>query len=113
MKKVSLLLVIVMLFAFLTSCSEKKELEDFEMLNNGLGLKRGDRTYSFFDVLPNISLKGEQFGVVDGDKKHKIYYVKGYSPDEWVIEYYDVIMSIYSLYKANTVTEIPVELQSQ
>lgn len=52
-----------------------------------------------------------QIGIVDGDKRHKVFEVKGYSSDAWIIEHYDVIMSVYALYKADTVTEIPDELQ--
>ena len=110
MKKKSLILAMLMLFAFFSSCFIKKDYENFEELNNGSGLKRGDITYSFFSAIPDVSLKGEQFGVVGGDEIHKVYHVKGYSSDEWVIEYYDVIMSTYNLYKADSVTEIPSEL---
>ena len=111
MKKLSLALVLIMLFAFLVSCSPQKKYENFEEFNSGSVLKRGEITYIFFDALPNTSIKGEQIGVIDGDKTHKVYSVKGYSSDEWVIEYYDVIMSTYSLYKSDAVTEIPEELQ--
>lgn len=61
--------------------------------------------------MPKDSLRGKQIGIVDCDKKHKVFEVRGFSSDEWIIEYYDVIMSVYSVYKAETVTEIPDELK--
>ena len=97
-----------MMFGPLTSCFAQKEYENFEELNNGADIRQGDITYSFFSVVPDVELKGEQIGIVDGDKTHKIY-----SSDEWIIEYHDMIMSIYILYKADTVMEIPSELQFQ
>ena len=61
--------------------------------------------------MPEDSLKGKLIGIIDGDKKHKVFELKGYSSDEWIIEYYDVMMSAYNLYKADTVTKIPDELK--
>lgn len=110
MKKLSLLLAIIALITFLMSCTTK-EYESFQELNNGSSIQRGSITYSFYSSLPKDSLIGKQIGIVDGDKKYKVFEVKGYSSDEWVIEYYDVIMSIYNLYKADAVTEIPNELK--
>ena len=112
MKTLSLALVVTIMFTFITACSPSKEYANFEELSNGSVLKCGDITYTFFSGLPNTSLKGEQLGIIDGDEKHKVYHVKGFSADEWVIEYLDVIMSTYSLYKANQVTDIPNELLS-
>ncbi|HHV97954.1 MAG TPA: hypothetical protein GXX36_00010 [Clostridiaceae bacterium] len=110
MKKLSLLLVIILMMSFFSSCSAK-EYESFQELDNGSKLKRGNIIYSFYSALPKDSLRGEQIGIIDGDKKHKVFEVNGYSSDEWIIEYYDVIMSVYNLYKADSVTEIPDELK--
>ncbi len=110
MKKLRLFLVIIALMTFFTSCNAN-EYENFQELNNGSKLQRGSIIYSFYSALPEDSLRGEQIGIVDGDKKYKVFEVKGFSSDEWIIEYYDVIMSVYSLYKADTVTEIPYELK--
>lgn len=108
-KKLSLLLVIISLMIF-SSCTTK-EYENFQELNSGSKLQRGNIIYSFYSPLPKDSLRGKQIGIVNGDKKHKVFEVKGFSPDEWIIEYYNVIMSVYNLYKADTVTEIPDELK--
>lgn len=110
MKKFSLMLVIVLVIMIFSSCSGKK-YDDFQKLNDGSKLQRGSITYSFYSALPKDSLRCKQIGIVDGDKKHKVFEVKGFSSDEWIIEYYDVIMSDYNLYKADTVTEIPDELK--
>jgi len=99
-----------MLLSFFVSCNAK-EYENFQELNNGSKLQRGNIIYSFYGALPDYSLIGRQIGTVDGDKKHKIFEVKGFSSDEWIIEYYDVIMSVHNLFKADTVTEIPDEFK--
>ena len=57
------------------------------------------------------SLIGEQIGIVDGDNKHRVYAVKGYSSNEWIIEKHqggdrDDVM----LYKEKSVEEIPADL---
>lgn len=103
-------MVIILLMALFTSCTNK-EYENFQELNSGSKLQRGSVIYTFYSALPKDSLRGKQIGIVDGDKKHKVFEVKGFSSDEWIIEYYDVIMSVYNLYKADTVTEIPEELK--
>ncbi|MEK4140390.1 MULTISPECIES: hypothetical protein [Paenibacillus] len=73
-------------------------------------IKRGAITYSLFGSGVGL-LKGQQIGIVDGDKLDKIYILQGYSPDEWLIEYYDVLMSNYDLLKADHVTDIPYALE--
>ena len=110
MKKLSLVLLIIAIMTFFVSCTNK-EYGSFQELNNGASLKRDSITYSFYGALPSDSLRGKQIGIVDGDKKHKVFEMKGFSSDEWIIEYNDVIMSVYSVYKADTVTEIPDELR--
>lgn len=92
------------------SCTDKG-YENFQELNSGAKLQRGSIIYTFYSALPKDSLRGKQIGIVDSDKMHKVFEVKGFSSDEWIIEYYDVIMSVYNLYKADTVTEIPDELK--
>jgi len=101
---------IISLITFFSSCAAK-EYKNFQELNSGSKLQRGSIIYSFYSALSRDSLRGKQIGIVDGDKKHKVFEVKGFSSEEWIIEYYDVIMSVYNLYKADTVTEIPDELK--
>ena len=111
MKKLCFLFIALVLLAFVAACSSSKEYANFEELGNGAVLKYGDITYTFFGVLNEPLIKGKQFGIVAGDKKHKIYEVSGFPTREWVIEYLDVIMSTYSLYKADNVSEIPDEMR--
>jgi len=103
-------MVFISVTTFLASCTAM-EYENFQELHGGSKLQRGRIIYSFYSALSKDSLRGQQIGIVNGDRKHKVFEVKGYSSDEWIIEYYDVIMSVYSLYKADTVTEIPDELK--
>lgn len=110
MKKLSVLFAIIALMVFFMSCTTK-EYDSFQELNNGSKLQRGSITYSFYSALSSDSLRGKQIGIVDGDKKRKVFEIKGFSSDEWVIEYYDVEMSVYSVFKSDTVTEIPSELK--
>lgn len=110
MKKLSLWLTVLISVLFLMSCTEKT-YENYQEFQNGSVLKRGSITYSFYGPLPDDALRGMQIGIVDGDKKDKVYELKGLSSGDWIIEYYDVDMSIYAVYKADTVTEIPDALK--
>ncbi|MNI13469.1 hypothetical protein D3C73_666970 [compost metagenome] len=75
--------------------SQSEPFEHFSQITNNeqstVKIKRGEVTYSLFGS-----------GVGD---------LKGYSSDEWLIEYYDVLMSNYDLYKADHVTDIPSALE--
>jgi hypothetical protein len=110
MKKLSLLLSVIALIVFFTSCAAK-EYDSYNELDDGSRLQRGDIVYSFYGALPEDSPIGNQIGIIDGDEKHKVFEVKGFSSDQWIIEYYDVIMSVYDVYKADSVKEIPDELK--
>lgn len=112
MKRASLVIAFIALIALLVSCSAK-EYESFQELNDGSRLQRGDISYSFYGPLPSDLRIGKQIGIIDNDKKHKVFELKGYSSDEWIVEYYDVIMSVYTVYKADTVTDIPDELKNE
>lgn len=105
-KKLSLWLTVLISVLFLMSCTAKT-YENYQGFQNGSVLIRGSITYSFYGPLPEDSLRGRQIGIVDGDKKDKVYELKGHSSEDWIIEYYDVVMSVYTVYKADTVTEIP------
>lgn len=109
MKKLVFLLITIALMTFFTSCTAK-EYDSFKELNGGLKIQQGSIIYSFYGALPSDSLIGKQIGIVNGEKKHKVFEVNGFSTDEWVIEYYDVIMSTYAVYSSDTVTEVPNEL---
>ena len=59
MKKLSLLLVIITLLTFFTSCTTKK-YDSFQELSNGSSLKRGSIIYNFYSAMPKNSLRDEQ-----------------------------------------------------
>ena len=111
MKKIVLVLVFALLVCTLSACVSSASYESLKTLDNGSKLEWGDRTYSFYSAKPNAVQIGKQVAIVDDDRKHKIFEVKGYSHEEWIIEYYDVIMSTYSLYKSDDVTDVPALFQ--
>ncbi|MCL2111353.1 MAG: hypothetical protein FWH32_03715 [Clostridiales bacterium] len=111
MKKIALALAFVLLVCILSACGSSANYESLKTLDNGAKLEWGERTYSFYSAKPNAVQIGKQVAIVDDDRKHKIFEVEGYSHEEWIVEYYDVIMSTYSLYKADGVTDVPAPFQ--
>ncbi|MRN56331.1 hypothetical protein [Paenibacillus monticola] len=111
-------IVIVMGFFMIKSLfltdSHSEPYERFSRITNiaqsTVILKRGEVTYSLFGSEVG-ELKGRQIGIVDGDERDQVFILQGYSSDEWIIEYYDVLMSTYDLYKADHVTDIPSILE--
>ena len=89
--------------------------ESMESVDGGVGIRWGDRTYEFYGPVPDVErLRGAQLGIIDGDRDWKVYAVNGQSTEEWLIEYYDVIMSTYALYRAQGVEdEWPESAQSE
>lgn len=110
LNKLGILLAAVLLAALLASCAAPV-YNDYQELNNGVNLQHNDVTYSFYCALPKDELRGKQIGIIGGNRDHKVFEMAGYPPDDWVIEYLDVFMSIYTVYKADTVSEIPEELK--
>jgi hypothetical protein len=98
---------------FLTD-SHSEPYERFSRITNfvqsTVEIRRGEIIYTWFGTGVG-ELKGRQIGIVDEDELDKIYLLQGYSSDEWIIEYYDVLMSTYDLYKAVHVTDIPSALE--
>lgn len=57
-------------------------------------------------------LMGEQIGIIDGDKNYRIYAVKGYNTDSWIIErYHTGEMDVAVLWKEKSEENIPSELE--
>ena len=58
-----------------------------------------------------IGERGKQIGIVDGDKDNRVYELKGYSVDEWIVNSfpYDAAM----LLREVNVTDIPDGWQSE
>lgn len=55
---------------------------------------------------------GRKIGLMAGHKEDEVYEVKGQNPKEWLIVYPRILMSVATLYKEKSVTEIPPEFKS-
>jgi hypothetical protein len=106
MKKILSMLVIVGLIISLSACSQQN-LED---MTSGTGegyatIVWGDRTYVPYGALSAYGERGNQIGIVDGEKDNKIYECKGYPVEQWIVNAlsHDAAM----LYREISVTDIP------
>ena len=115
--KLMLLLITVIAITSISGCifdddteyplyavSENNELGCIELIYNGV-------VFRPYGVFLNNSLKGGQIGVREDSPQSKIYEVKGYDSNEWIVEYHEVIMGTNMVLKAVGVTEIPTELE--
>ncbi|MDR0569981.1 MAG: M56 family metallopeptidase [Clostridiales Family XIII bacterium] len=87
------------------------QMEIVEVRLNAIGksydIKWEDRIYSEFNDLGNAyGLRGSEIGYAfDGDGvKWKVFECEGYSADEYLVVYPDMIMSNYGIYKRGTGT---------
>ena len=71
-----------------------------------------DRTYVPYCAFSKSDC-GRQIGIVDGDKDDKVFEYKGYSSDEWIINYYANNMDTIMLLREIDVTDIPDNLHSE
>jgi len=54
---------------------------------------------------------GKQIGIVEGDISTRLFEIKGYPTDEWLIVYdMDIMNSVYIIYKAENVVDIPPDI---
>lgn len=111
MKRISSMFLIAIMILSLCACS-KQELADMttEMHDDYSAIVWEDKTYVPYCAISKTDC-GEQIGIVDGDKDDKVYEYKGYSTDEWIINYY--VMDSAMLYREINVTNIPDGLQSE
>ena len=114
MKKV--LLTAILLTAILTGCTTPTDLADMTSYSTeGTGASNviewnGVQYYMYGIGVERLMSK--QIGVVDGNSKHRVYEVKGYSSAEWIIEkYHSGEMDVAMLWKEKSVESIPVELE--
>ena len=107
----------IIFMVFVSSCSIHQK--DNRLINMGritedgkMFIQWNEKKYEFFWPLSFtlVPIQGKQIGIVDGDKNDKICEVKGYLPEEWLINYYDVIMTTYNLFKEINVENIPKDL---
>ena len=105
------LFLMVLTFLF-TACGYAK----YENLHtsedkNVVAIVWGETVYEFYGFVGNDGLTDKQIGIIDDDKNHKVYRVKGYSDADWLLTELAVFMEqgTYSLYKAQHVKEIPAD----
>ena len=110
-KLISVSLTIIMIL-LLCACS-KQDLADMTTLDNNeyAAIIWGDKTYVPYGALSAYGDRGNQIGIVDGDKNDKVYECKGYSTDEWIVTAlpHDAAM----LWREINVTDIPEGWQSE
>jgi hypothetical protein len=112
MKKLMPILVIACLLFSLSACSK----QNLEEMTSGMGdgyatIVWGDKTYVPYGALSEYGDKGEQIGIVDGDKDDKVYECKGYSVDQWIVNAYSNDSAM--LYREVGVADIPEGWESE
>ena len=110
--RIILFLFLVILALSCTVCLENKDLIKGERVSeNGKAfILWSEKRYEYFGpFIP--SLRGKQVGIINNNPKDKIYAVKGYDSEEWLINYIDVIMTTYDLWKEENVKIIPEEFE--
>jgi hypothetical protein len=111
-KKILSMLVIVGFIISLNGCSQQN-LEDMTSGNGGgyATIVWGDRTYVPYGALSAYGERGNQIGIVDGEKDNKVYECKGYPVEQWIVNVlpHDAAM----LYKEIGVTDIPEGWESE
>ena len=113
MKKAFLSFVaIIILAASLCACFQN----DLAEMTSGEGdgyatIVWGDKTYVQFGALSAYGERGKQIGIVDGNKDDRVYELKGYSADEWIVNSFPHDPGM--LLKEESVTDIPAGWQSE
>ena len=112
-KKAFLSFVVIFTLVFsLCACSQ----QDLEDMTSGEGdgyatIVWGDKTYVPYGALSDYGERGKQIGIVDGDKDNRVYELKGYSADEWIVNSFSHDGAM--LLREVNVTDIPDGWQSE
>ena len=114
MKKFLYLLLIIALTTSLCACSKQDSdlvAMSYEIGDEYVSIVYGDKTYVPYGPVSAFADCGEQIGYMDGNENDKVYEVKGYSVDEWIVTAlpHDPAM----LYREISVTNIPEDWQSE
>ncbi len=118
MRMINTLFIAVVMMVVLTACGsndQSESLADYGTGDNGqyVYLTIDDKVFVPFSAVNN-SDRGAQIGIVNGDGKDKIFEFKGLSPDEWIIEYYELgEMDGSMLLREENVTEFPEGFHSE
>ncbi len=112
MKKIFSVFVVVAFIASLCACYQ----QDLENMTYGTGdgyafIVWGDKTYVPYGALATYGERGKQIGILDVDKDNRVYELKWYSVDEWIVNSFthDAAM----LLKEMNVNYIPDGWQSE
>lgn len=112
MKRIrSVLLILIIIFS-LCACSKQK-LADMttEVHDDYTAIIWEDKTYIPYCVVSRTEC-GNQIGILTDSENNKIYEYKGYSTDEWIVDFY-ATDNIAMLMKEIDVTDIPAGLESE
>lgn len=96
---ISILFIACIVISMSLSFYKSKNMEQFFYVEgaNGLQIQGGENIYTFSNAVGS-DIIDKQIGIVDGDKKQKVFSIKGFSSDQRIVYHYDVIMSTYVLY---------------
>ena len=115
MKKIFMLsFVCCLLFIILSACG-KRQQDLVNMESTNVDGKRAivweGRTYSIFCVVSKRDC-GEEIGYVDGDTDDRVSEYKGYSSDEWIVNWLTMDGGAM-LMKEQNVVDIPDGLEAE
>ena len=113
---IAIIISVIAIVISLSGCTASKDLADMTSYStegsggNNVIEWNGVQYYAFGIGVER--LMGEQIGIVNGDKNHRVYAVKDYSSDEWIIEkYHTGEMDVAMLWIEKSVESIPVGLE--
>lgn len=113
MKKAFLSFIVIFTLVFSLCACSRQDLEDMASgEEDGYAtIVWGDRIYVPYGALAAYGERGKQIGIVDGDKDNRVYELKGYPVDEWIVNSFphDAAM----LLREVNVTDIPDGWQSE
>lgn len=114
MRKAYAFITAFAMILLLVACGRQQH-DLVEMTSDILDGKRAiiweDRTYQLFCVISK-SDRGEQIGYVDGDTNDRISEYKGYSPEEWLVDWMPTDGGAMLL-KEQNVVDIPDGLEAE
>ena len=108
----SVVVIGILMVSAMCACTQQ-DLEDMASgTGDGYGsIVWGDKTYVPYGALVSYGERGKQIGIVDGDKDDRVYELKGYSADEWIVNAFPHDGGM--LLKEIEVTDIPDGWQSE
>ncbi|MCH5187943.1 MAG: hypothetical protein J1F63_06025 [Oscillospiraceae bacterium] len=114
MKKAFAFITVFILTLSLAACGgEKHELADMTSISTDgkRAIVWEDRTYEIFCVVSKND-RGEQIGYVDGDTDDRVSEYKGYSSEEWLVNWLPTDGGAMLL-KEQNVVDIPDGLEAE